>query len=348
MLPVDQQCAWFGGITADQTERALLYLKGHRLMVEGLLLAKQMPGCADLLDGPDASHLEIEDSRLRVFYVDPKRNSVWALLRRCADYGHVSDAGKRLRKCILAKPANQQACAAQLASPLFAPVAADLRGWLHLTDSCAANPAPVTWPRTKPDTDRRAEGTLNYSLGLPETTAAHKAAVRNLVATHHAVDHAYIHGGPAPAPGSVQRAVLAAMDAAPTEEWRHATIMEFTTLIDPAWAEDERKDWKRLEGLAMAFWGRGFEELPGEEVWKFLTPTRATHETIHRCAALKNGTKVAINDHVAELKRLGDLSATAKETQLSSQPRRTCAAWLACLRDRSCALPWVPADWRAM
>jgi hypothetical protein len=75
-------------------------------------------------------------------------------------------------------------------------------------------------------------------------------------------------------------------------------------------------------------------DLTGTAQWICLTRTRISHETLHRCGALRNDTVVRIGDHT--------------DKQLTSQPTRTCAAWLSCLRDGSCRLPWVPTNWRTL
>ena len=74
-------------------------------------------------------------------------------------------------------------------------------------------------------------------------------------------------------------------------------------------------------------------------MWPCLTRARILHETVHRCAAFKNGKTVRLNDMRGKV-------------QLTSQTDRTCAAWLQCQTGElpGCRLPWVPdpQTWRTV
>lgn len=330
--------------TATQPERASMYLLGvARMLPEGLLYAKRMGAACATAYRSNTKNYETENTRLRVFYVDSRRNKTWAILgdNGPPDYQHVQHLGEDLQDCSLATPAAKRACAV-LATP-------DLLDWMDLRVAPGADGVlecrfgvdlVLSLPDKRTEDDAMARvGALDYRVPLPAPTAAQRAAMAHLLATHHATDRAFCTGTPGPAPGSVQRAAAALLATASTEAQRHAFLMIFTAARDETptgWSRQQHCDWTMLKGFAMHAWGDCLDQ-PGTAQWICLTRTRVSHETLHLLAALRDDTlRARIGDHT--------------DTQLTSEPARTGLEWLACLTGETpgCRLPWVPdpATWR--
>lgn len=339
------RCKFMDGKTATQPQRAAMYLAGvARLMADGLVYAKYHPTCRDAV-GKSESDFETENLRLRVYYVDVNRNSVWAILgdNGCPDYEHVHDLGVRLNSCSTQSLSAKRECATVLndmgdrvPNPYLTP---DLQAYANLrviNGLCEKGPARA--PSTLVEDKRRALiGKLDYTEPIPQLTTAQQVKRDILVEAHHQSDGVKCGKPPGPLAGQVKARSLAFANSASTPEQQHAFFLDFTSTVDrgqKGWTDQQVCDWAQLEGLAMHAWGACFDLAPKDQ-WPCATRRRVTHETLHVCAAYRN-------DELAV--RLGDHS----ETQLTAQPARSCAAWLGCLSDGSCRLPWVPGNWRIL
>lgn len=335
-LPRNQRCKWYDGRTATQPERAAMYLFGvAKMMPEGLLYAKTNPYCADVARGISASNLEIEDTRLRVYYVDQNRNPVWGIFgdNGCPDYEHVQDLGERLQTCSTKSDAAKRTCAASTY------LSKDILSWADLrveNGKCEKGADYTLLLPGKEDNVVAKEGFLDYRVPLPPITPAQRSLLNNLMGIHHSTDEAFCAGTQGPPAGSVKKAALEFINSASDERQRHAFLLEFATTRDESasgWTAQEHCDWGMLKGAALHEWAKCFD-LTGTAQWVCLTRTRISHETLHRCAALKNTKRVRVGDHT--------------DKQLTSLPMRTCADVLRCQTGElsGCRLPWLPADWR--
>jgi hypothetical protein len=347
-IPVEFQCRFRDGRTADQSERVLIYLQGQTEMVNGLVLMKYLPGLQRFAyTSTNASDLESEDKRLRCYYASEMRNGIWRLLNGCNDYGHISKGAERIRTAILSNPSARQACAT---SPYRSKEFLAWTRMVILNGECVADRVKYIPPAIEEDRDDRLAGTLNYNLPLQPISPAFRQAIHDWVMLHHATDDAFCNGTPPPA-ASVPAGMLKLIEMAPTPEWKHAITVVFPTVRDEGdplthvggWERKQHCVYKRLQGLSLTLWD-ACVDLPGIDIWMCLYPTRETHFAWHRCAALRNDKLVAVNDHVTELKKMGRLPKSAKETQLTSQTARTCEEWLKCETGEvpGCRSPWVP------
>lgn len=339
------RCKFIDGRTATQPQRAAMYLAGvARLMADGLVYAKYHPTCRDAV-GKSESDFETENLRLRVYYVDVNRNSVWSIAgdNGCPDYEHVHDLGVRLNSCSTQSLSAKRDCATVLndmgdrvPNPYLTP---ELQAFANLrVVNGLCEKGPMRGPSTLVEDSRRAAiGTLDYRKAIPVLVTQQRVKRDILVEAHHQSDGVKCGKPAGPLAGQVKARSLAFANSASTPEQQHAFFLDFTSTVDrgpSGWSDQQVCDWAQLEGLAMHAWGACFD-LPPKEQWPCATRRRVTHETLHVCAAYRN-------DELAV--RLGDHS----ETQLTAQPARSCAAWLSCLTDGSCSLPWVTSGWRIL
>ncbi len=339
------RCKYMDGQTATQVQRASMYLVGvARLMYEGMLYAKYNPHCWDV-ERRNQSNLQTEDTRLRVYYVDEKRDSQWSIEgdNGCPDYQHVHDLGEAIQACSTADDAAKVACAASLY------MTGDLLDYADLRIEAGRCERGARFPIVLPgfeDARRSMLGALDYDDPLPPISPKTMALARELMQLHHDTDHAYCDGTGGPLAGSVKRKALELANSAVDVRQQHALFLEFTSAKDEGslthkrttkqgWTRQEHCDWGVLKGFALQEWERCLSR-PPETMWACLTRTRATHETLHGCAAYKSDRNVRIGDHTS--------------SQLTGQPARTCALWLKCQTGElpGCRLPWVPENWRVL
>lgn len=344
-LKREQRCKYVAGRTATQVERAAMYVLGTgKLQVEGLLYAKYHPKCAGQVSA--TAGLEVDDTRLRVFYVDPERNGVWNILsdNGCPDYEHVQTLGEKLQACSTDSDAAKVACAQSKY------LNQNILDWTDLrvvNGRCERGGArPVLPPQE--DKALARVGMLDYRVPVPFTPPAVAGAMDTIVRIHHRSDHAYCEGGQSA--GGFQSALLAmlALTDTPDRRLQHSLLLVFTGIADEGpsgWTRQEVCDWKLLEGIAMHEWQACTTTDPVTrqpiqplQVWPCRTRTRITHETLHRCAALKNRSKVRIGNHDA--------------SPLTGRPSETCEAFLKCQTGETpgCRRAWVPepGSWRHM
>ena len=347
-IPRKYRCKYMDMVTADQGQRAAMYLKGvATMMPEGLLYVKYNPYCTTYGGmSKSRSDYETESKRLRVYYVDRQRNSTWAVLgdNGCPDYEHTNDLGKRIRECSTRSEVRKIACGqSEFLSP-------DLLAWTRMivvNGKCEKMTAKLSsFPEE--DMTMAIRGLLNFRVPLNDFTPTQRKALEHLLHAHHAADLEVCTGKVSTA-GSVKVAVENLISSAPDEFWEHASLLEFTRINDPEWTRQQKCDWKQLEGLALEFWGRCVDVKP-EDRWACLQSTRVTHESLHACAAFRNDKlNIRINNHITELKLTNQINPNTKTTQLTSQPSKSCLEWLECLTQPAC-LPWVPdpSTWRIL
>lgn len=353
-LARDQRTKWWnvarrpddpaiGVTTANQPQRAGMYLMGvAKMMPEGLLYAQRVPACAEAYR-QNLGNYETENTRLRVYYVDAKRNGQWGIFGENGppDYSHTNDLGEDIRDCSLSSLAAKAAC---FASPLMTQ---DMLDWTDMRKEdgeCrrGANLIFTIPPKAAENKAVAEQGFLEYNVPLPTPTPQNRAAMAHLMAVHHATDLAFCEGRTnGPAPGSVQAAVNALLATAISEEQRHAFLMIFTAVRDDvSWTRQQHCDWKMVQGFGMHAWGDCIN-LTGAAQWICFTRRRVSHETTHLIPA---GSGTATN----KLYRLGDHT----DTQLTSQPSRTGLEWWQCLTGQKpgCGVPWVPpaSTWRIL
>lgn len=300
---------------------------------QGLLYAKNHKACRPVSQGQSASYFTAENTRLRYFYVDVRRDKEWSLLGGGCPYHDEGIFGRALQRCSLS---NQQAARDCAASPFMT---GDMLAWTDMRiegGKCVAGARTGPPPRTEfvERNELKLLGRLFYNVPLPDVTPHQRALAREVMRVHQQGGDARCGLNAPPPPGSVGRAMLALLHSAKTPEQQHAFLMVFPGTIDPEWSYQDVCDFAQLEHWAWAGWDACLD-IRGKEQWPCLTRMRVQHETMHIMAAYR--------DRNGGGYRVGDTVTYPMEV-----PIRTVDDWLACLRAETCLPAWLPKGWRVI
>lgn len=332
-IPNDDSCKWWDGRTATQAERAMIYLEGVAVLFpQGLKYAKYTPYCVSAGRSSEGT-FQTENTRLRYFYADAKRDGEWSILSGgCPDYGDVEMLGKKLRTC---STQNDKASVACAESPYMTQAILDWTDMRIEDGKCVrGGNYDVVIPEVE-DKEMAMKGHLSYRDPLPQLTPEQRDLARAVFNLHHdggekkcGIDHGPLHQ-------SVKEGMAALLQSAVSERQKHSLLMVFPTDVDigpSGWSDQDLCDFAQLEHFAWQAWDACLD-LPGEDMWGCITRARVSHETAHIMASYRGRGDYRIGDHVKNP---------------MSFPGQTSSEWLECFRNdpARCGILWLPADWR--